>query len=102
MDDLHDQISMSVSEDHQPRCQCGRDGCEAINKRMATVTMAITSTSLPNGSTVNPPTFYQRNWRHTGRPLVWKKDWDTGVVRPRCLMDDFREKDRKPLNHEDR
>ncbi|KAK0673014.1 hypothetical protein QBC41DRAFT_312574 [Cercophora samala] len=61
---------------------------------MAKITMAVASASLPNGSTLRPPTFYEQSWRHPERPLFWKKDWKTGIVRPRRLMDDFQEKDK--------
>ena len=46
----------------------------------------------PNGTGILPPPFYRRDRvDHPDRPMAWIKDWDDGKVRPRIMMDDFRE-----------
>lgn len=68
-------------------------------REMAIHEMAQRLASKPNGTSTLPPTWYRCPGNTTStpapiisnRPRVWIKDWDTGKIRPRRMMDDFRE-----------
>jgi len=62
---------------------------EEEKRRQAVAWMTAKSWNLPNGDPVHPPPWYRRDWRNTSRPVVWKKDWVTGIIRPRRVMDDM-------------
>lgn len=62
---------------------------EAEKRRQAVAWMTAKSWNLPNGEPVRPPPWYRRDWRNTSRPVAWKKDWVTGIIRPRRMMDDM-------------
>src|SRR4051794_31010267 len=61
---------------------------EAALRRRALQHMEDEHRSSPNGSGFLPPTWYRRSREANRRPVAYIKDWVTGKVRPRTMMDD--------------
>ncbi|KAK1773087.1 hypothetical protein QBC45DRAFT_388138 [Copromyces sp. CBS 386.78] len=58
-------------------------------RRRAVAWMERTYSDLPNGSIVQPPSYYRRSRSSpAGRPAVWIKDYVWGHIRPRRLSND--------------
>lgn len=55
----------------------------------AVAQMEAESAHLPNGSPVAAPDYFRRDRAHPGRPAAWIRDWDSGALRPRRLLDDL-------------
>jgi hypothetical protein len=52
----------------------------------------LQSRHMPNGTPLSPPSWFQRNpCLFPNRPKAFIKDWDNGEIRPRRMMDDFRQ-----------
>lgn len=68
---------------------------EADLRAMAIRQMTEHLADKPNGTAMAPPPWYRRDGDRFSiahnRPLSWIKDWETGKVRPRIMMDDFKE-----------
>ncbi|KAK4044216.1 hypothetical protein C8A01DRAFT_31529 [Parachaetomium inaequale] len=64
---------------------------EALLFDCAAKQLAFENEHLPNGSALPLPPFRRDRRLFPDRPVAWIKDWDTGWVRPRRMMDDFRE-----------
>ncbi|KAK0742480.1 hypothetical protein B0T21DRAFT_434822 [Apiosordaria backusii] len=76
-------------EEHIIGCECGQPSCESRLRALAITVMAHQVKSKPNGTSVSPPSFYLRSREFPSRPIIWKKDWTTGRIRPRTKMDDL-------------
>lgn len=50
--------------------------------------MTRTNVRRPNGSPVKAPAWYKWEPQYRQRPRLWTKDWCTGKVRPRMMIDD--------------
>ncbi|EGO54008.1 hypothetical protein NEUTE1DRAFT_140357 [Neurospora tetrasperma FGSC 2508] len=62
---------------------------ESELRRRAVAWMERTYHHLPNGSVVQPPSYFQRTRSSpAGRPAIWIKDFVWGHIRPRRLTND--------------
>ncbi|KAK0742479.1 hypothetical protein B0T21DRAFT_346271 [Apiosordaria backusii] len=74
--------------DHLIGCGCGPI-CESRLRALAITIMTHQARHEPNGTSIRPPAFYQRTREFSTRPIMWKKDWESGRIRPRNKMDDM-------------
>ncbi|KAK4198630.1 hypothetical protein QBC40DRAFT_255916 [Triangularia verruculosa] len=80
--------------EHRTGCECGDDGCETRLRALAVTVMRHQARNKPNGTSIMPPGWYTRTRWFPSRPIVWKKDWETGKIRPRWKRDDEYDRDK--------
>ncbi|KAK0673015.1 hypothetical protein QBC41DRAFT_299119 [Cercophora samala] len=86
------EVENNNEYDHLIGCVCGAV-CESRLRSLAVTVMAHQTRDKPNGTSIAPPKFYERTREFSNRPMMWKKDWESGEIRPRRKIDD--EKDAK-------
>ncbi|KAK3402295.1 hypothetical protein B0T20DRAFT_476398 [Sordaria brevicollis] len=89
--------------DHPEQMSSPADlGLEEKSVRLQAIQwMERTYRDLPNGSEIEPPTWYRWCLERNDRPTAWIKDWDDGEVRPMTEEDDEIMGDLMQIDEED-